>query len=130
MQEKLENGKWNAILECQTTSSIKSALYFRISHSIFKENIFDYTPFWEKFVCEKILVKWVLLRGIATRIMKEFRNHMKKFWPEKLKHNQEVAICPLWTSSTIAFHIWYVSSFQVRIFSEKQTAVEFLKNSE
>ena len=61
--------------------------------------------------------------------MKEFRNHMKKFWPEKLKHNQEVAICPLWTSSTIAFHIWYVSSFQVRIFSEKQTAVEFLKNS-
>ena len=55
----------------------------------------------------------LLLRGIATRIMKEFRNHMKKFWPEKLKHNQEVAICPLWTSSTIAFHIWYVSSFLV-----------------
>ena len=46
---------WNAILECQTTSSIKSELYFRISHPTFQENIFDYTSFLEQFVCEKIL---------------------------------------------------------------------------
>ena len=113
-----------------------------ISHLIFKEIIFDHTPFLEKkIVCEKYsrnmgalmnLIKirgsfvWQLVRVIAVRIREEFRNHKKKFRPEKFNHNQEVA--PLNSIHYCVSHL-VCFNFLVRIFSENQTAVDFLKNS-
>ena len=56
-----KNGKWNAILECQTIPSIKylPMHYTSAYHIRFLRKIFLITPFLEKFVCEEILVKWM-----------------------------------------------------------------------
>ena len=69
---------------------------------------------------------WQLVRVIAVRNREEFRNHKKKFRPEKFNHNQEVA--PLNSIHYCVSHL-VCFNFLVRIFSENQTAVDFLKNS-
>ena len=57
------DGKWNAILECQTTSSIKYALYFRIG-IVHKLRWQDFTLFRPPLLpCVYIVYVWMMTKS-------------------------------------------------------------------